>query len=161
MALTLIVLVAVAGSLAALLMAMPRVYFALARDALDSKVEWHNLSVYDLSPDAVGQFDFVFMGSLLLHLRDPVLALSAVRSVTRGEFLSYDTVSPFLTWLHPRTPAARLKGTEIDWWTPNVAGLRRMIESAGFQILKSGGITFQKWRGRDLRLRGAPSLRLS
>src|SRR5687768_3558622 len=53
--------------------------FALAHRLLDSKVGWRHLSVYDLSPDEVGTFDFVFMGSLLVHLRDPVLALMAVR----------------------------------------------------------------------------------
>jgi len=127
--------------------------FELARDALGSKVEWRNLSVYDLASADVGEFDFVFMGSLLLHLRDPVGALAAIRSVTRGEFLSYDTVSPWLTVLHPRMPVARLKGTEIDWWTPNVAGLRRMIEAGGFEIVRAGGLSFQGWRGKEFRLR--------
>ncbi len=52
--------------------------FELAREALGSAVERRELSVYDLDPDEIGSFDFVYVGSLLLHLRDPVRALAAV-----------------------------------------------------------------------------------
>src|SRR5581483_2882782 len=49
--------------------------FLLAKEPLDSKVERRAMSVYDLNPSEVGMFDFVYVGSLLLHLRDPVRAL--------------------------------------------------------------------------------------
>ena len=49
--------------------------FALAREALGSCVERVDCSVYDLDPAVHGTFDVVFLGSLLLHLRDPVGAL--------------------------------------------------------------------------------------
>jgi tRNA (mo5U34)-methyltransferase len=55
--------------------------FEVARAALQSKVERLELSVYDLDPEVHGQFDFVYMGSLILHLRDPIRALDAVRRV--------------------------------------------------------------------------------
>src|SRR5881398_852835 len=58
--------------------------FEIARSALGSSVEKREISVYDLSPEAVGAFDVVVCGSLLLHLKDPVRALEAVRSVCRG-----------------------------------------------------------------------------
>jgi tRNA (mo5U34)-methyltransferase len=142
--------------------------FALAHEAFGSKVEWHDLSVYDLSPERVGTFDLVFMGSLLLHLRDPVGALQAVRSVTRGEFLSYDVVSPLLSVLLPRSPAARLHGhVRMEWWIPNKAGRRREIEAAGFEVVDSGGVSWVKnplanwnWRGVRRRPIGAPLLAL-
>jgi tRNA (mo5U34)-methyltransferase len=74
-------------------------------------------------------------GSLLLHLRDPVRALEAIRGVCDGAFLSAETVNLPLTLLHRRTPAAELKGDRnCQWWIPNVAGHRRMLESAGFRI---------------------------
>src|SRR3954447_9722186 len=44
--------------------------FSLAREVLGSKVERHELSVYDLDPEEFGRFDFVYLGSLLVHLRD-------------------------------------------------------------------------------------------
>src|SRR5207302_8951216 len=41
--------------------------FEVARQALSSSVKRLELSVYDLDPATVGQFDFVYVGSLLLH----------------------------------------------------------------------------------------------
>lgn len=131
--------------------------FELAREALELDVRRLDLSAYDLSPDAVGQFDFVFMGSLLLHLRDPVRALCAVRSVLRGELLSLEPVAVTLSLLHPRAPAALL--WELDeprWWTANVAGLRRLTEAAGLGPAAAGGLVFQRF-GRGFS--GRPRLR--
>jgi tRNA (mo5U34)-methyltransferase len=117
--------------------------FALAREALGSSVERVDCSVYDLHPDRVGRFDFVFLGSLLLHLRDPVAALTRVRHVLKpgGRMLVNDPISLEMTLLHPRRPAytlALLPGRPF-WWMPNVAGLRRYMEKAGFRIVDSGG----------------------
>src|SRR5262249_5899818 len=58
--------------------------FFIARRLLASSVEHRTMTVYDISPEALGTFDLVFVGSLLLHLRDPVRALTAIRSVTSG-----------------------------------------------------------------------------
>jgi tRNA (mo5U34)-methyltransferase len=117
--------------------------FELAREALGSTVERVDVSVYDLDPDEHGYFDFVFLGSLLLHLRDPVKALARVRSVCAGEAVIADTVDAIPSWLRPRTPTARLEGLGRPWWwIPNVAGLHRMVESAGFEILERTGVYF-------------------
>jgi tRNA (mo5U34)-methyltransferase len=128
--------------------------FALARRLLDSKVEWRNLSVYDLSPDEVGTFDFVFMGSLLVHLRDPVLALQAVRSVVGGELMNYEAVTLGKSLLYPRTPVATLNGlARADWYIPNKACLRRWIRAAAFDIVSAGGIVFIELGRKTYRLR--------
>jgi tRNA (mo5U34)-methyltransferase len=118
--------------------------FDVARRALGSRVERRDVSIYDLSPDVVdGQFDFVFLGSLLLHLRDPVGALAAMRTVVGGEAVIADTVDAIPSLLRPRTPTARLEGQGRPWWwQPNRAGLLRMIRSAGFEILESTGLYF-------------------
>jgi tRNA (mo5U34)-methyltransferase len=111
--------------------------FALAKEALGSDVERVDLSVYDLDPDRVGRFDFVFVGSLLLHLRDPLRALESVRSVCPGEVVIADTVEAIPSLLRPRTPVARLEGLGRPWWwLPNAAGLRRMVLAAGFEVLE-------------------------
>ena len=90
----------------------------------------------------MGEFDVVVCGSLMLHLRDPLRALTAIRSVCRGHFLSAETIAPELG-LGPvrRTPAARLDGVSdlCQWWTPNRAGHRRMVEAAGFDIERDRG----------------------
>lgn len=120
--------------------------FELAREALGASVERRSLSVYDLTPDAVGTFDFVFMGSLLLHLRDPAGALVATRSVVRGQFLLLEPVLVSLSLLFPRTPLASLwQLDEPRWWQPNIAGLRRLVESAGFDVREVGGPRCQKF----------------
>jgi len=96
-------------------------------------------SIYDLSPAAFGRFDFVFIGSMLVHLRDPVRALDAVRTVTTGRLLMNDAISPLLTLLVPSVPAAMLIGLHFPtWWIPNPAGLKRLAESAGFDVIDVG-----------------------
>ena len=54
--------------------------FEIAKRELGSSVERLDRSVYDLDPADVGEFDLVYLGSLLLHLRDPVAALERVRA---------------------------------------------------------------------------------
>jgi tRNA (mo5U34)-methyltransferase len=109
--------------------------FELARRALGSSVERRELSIYDLAPDDVGEFDFVYIGSLLLHLRDPVGALERARSVCRGTLVLCDAVDVTLTRILRRLPAATLDGRGRPWWwKPNMAALARMVESAGFVL---------------------------
>jgi len=109
--------------------------FVLAKDALESSVRRIESSVYDLDPAEVGSFDFVYVGSLLLHLRDPVRALERVRGVAHGSVVVVDAVDGLLTATRPRRPAASLDGVGRPWWwKPNVAGLVRMVEVAGFEV---------------------------
>ncbi len=117
--------------------------FELAREALGHRAEWRPVSVYELSEDMLGTFDFVFAGSLLLHLRDPALALTAIRRVLRGDFLSVDTISLALTAQHPRQPVARLEAPGWAlWWQVNLAGYRKLFDSAGYDRIDQGGIFF-------------------
>ena len=83
-----------------------------------------------------GEFDVVFVGSLLLHLRDPVGALARVRSVCRERFLLLEAIDLPTSLLLPRRPLASLDGAGRPWWwRPNQAALRRMVEAAGFTVL--------------------------
>ncbi|HEX8074922.1 MAG TPA: class I SAM-dependent methyltransferase [Thermoleophilaceae bacterium] len=135
----------------------PNRCFELAHRAIGSSVERLDLTVYQLDPERLGSFDFVFMGALALHLRDPVRAYAAIRSVTGGEFLSVEVVSLSLTLTRPRTPAADLAARgQPRWWTPNIAGHRRMLRAAGFSLLASGGpllVPFGAGFAQPLRLR--------
>jgi tRNA (mo5U34)-methyltransferase len=94
------------------------------------------ISAYHLDPDAVGQFDFVVCGSLMLHLRDPVRALEAIRSVCAGQFLSIEEISLPLSVAWRRRPVAEMRFDEqrCQWWVANAAGHRRMLGIAGFAI---------------------------
>jgi tRNA (mo5U34)-methyltransferase len=134
--------------------------FELAKRALGSSVERREVNVYDLSPDLVGVFDVVVCGSLMLHLRDPVRALEAVRSVCGGVFLSAEQVQADLSAVIRRRPVARyLRGENCQWWIPTAAGHRAMVESAGFRIERQTGIYAiplgAGHRDRDLRPGGA------
>jgi tRNA (mo5U34)-methyltransferase len=117
--------------------------FELAKGALGSNVQRVDVSVYDLDPAVHGSFDVVFMGSLLLHLRDPIGALDRLRTVCARELIVADTVEAISSWLRPRTPTARLEGVDRPWWwQPNRAALERMVQSAGFEVLTRTGIYF-------------------
>jgi tRNA (mo5U34)-methyltransferase len=133
--------------------------FDIAHAALESSVQWREMSAYELDPDVIGEFDFVFIGSLLCHLRDPVAALSAVRRVVRGEMLSVDAISLPLTVVHPRQPLARLEtpGWPL-WWVPNLRCYRGLFTAARLEILESGRPFFLK-RGPAYRpAYGPPSV---
>jgi tRNA (mo5U34)-methyltransferase len=113
--------------------------FEIAREALGSSVQRLEISVYDLDPETVGRFDVVVCGSLLLHLRDPQRALEAIRGVCDEALLSAEEVRGGLSILHPRRPLAELDGSGelLQWWVPNVAGHRRMVFAAGFEIQRA------------------------
>jgi tRNA (mo5U34)-methyltransferase len=129
--------------------------FEHARAALGSRVERRDLSVYELSPETVGAFDVVYCGSLTLHLRDPVGALDAIRSVCRELFVLEDAVDVALGLARPRVPSAVFDGRGRPWWwRVNPAGLARLAESAGFDVVE-GPVRFAMRYGA-----GGPSPRV-
>ncbi len=110
--------------------------FDIAKRELKSQVRRLELSVYDLDPDSIGHFDVVYMGSLLLHLRDPIKALERVRAVCRGALIVCDAIDAPLSAALRRRPVASLDGLGRPWWwKPNLAGLVRMVEVAGFEVV--------------------------
>jgi tRNA (mo5U34)-methyltransferase len=110
--------------------------FRIAKEVLGSQVEKIEINVYDLSPERLGTFDVVVCGSLLLHLRDPMRALAAVRSVTGERFLSAEQIDLPLTLLQPRRPATFFPGggSVMQWSVPNVTAHVRMLAASGFAI---------------------------
>ena len=91
------------------------------------------------------------IGSLLQHLRDPAGALMAIRRVTRGELLVSATFSVSKSLLYPTVPLSvmSVRPGQPFWQVPNLAGLRRLIETAGFEILRRGPVHLQM-RGRGV-----------
>ena len=112
--------------------------FTQAAAALGSKAVRVNKSIYDLDPEVDGQFDVVLCGSLLLHLRDPVRALERVREVCRGELVLVETLDPLLDVVARRVPASRLAPDWDQWWLMNRAGLCRLTEISGFEVVWLG-----------------------
>jgi len=110
--------------------------FELARSALGSNVERVLLSAYDLSPE-IGEFDFVFCGDLLLHLKDPITPVENIRSVCTGSAVIANVITKFR--FNERKPMAVLDGIDtFSWWTTNLAGLERIVRAAGFARVEVG-----------------------
>ncbi|MDQ3728728.1 MAG: class I SAM-dependent methyltransferase [Actinomycetota bacterium] len=110
--------------------------FELVASTLGSAVERRELSVYELDPDDVGTFDLVYLGSLLIHLRDPVRALTRLREVCSGTAIICDGIDVTKSILFPREAVAGMDGQGRPWWwRPNVTGLERMVDAAGFRRL--------------------------
>ena len=112
--------------------------FEAARAALGSRAERSRDGVYALSEAAHGRFDFAVIGTLLHHLRDPGRALAATRSVLDGPLLVNDAVIPGIDSLRRRPLCEPLLYPGPFWSLPNPAGLARMVQAAGFEVLATG-----------------------
>jgi tRNA (mo5U34)-methyltransferase len=109
--------------------------FRLAKELLDSKVERVVRSVYHATPEDLGTFDLVFCGSVLLHLRDQLLALERIADLVKpgGVFVTAEEYEP-VTDLVP-FPASRFRGNRdkaVVFWIPNRRAWRQMLWYAGF-----------------------------
>jgi tRNA (mo5U34)-methyltransferase len=111
--------------------------FEIARRALNSSVQRLDRSVYDLDESDAGRFDLIYLGSLLVHLRDPTRALERLRGVCDGTMIVVDGIDLLLSLLLPRRPTATFDARGRPWWWyPNQAGLARQIEAAGFELIE-------------------------
>ena len=107
--------------------------FELAREILGSRVERIVCNVYDASPRDLGEFDLVFCGSVLMHVRDQLLALERIAALCRGTFISaeeYDFASSLLPFPVSRYRADR--ESSVIFWLPSARTWRSMIRTAGF-----------------------------
>lgn len=108
--------------------------FELARAALDSRVEDVDIDVMELSVDRMGTFDVVLFLGVLYHLRDPLLALERVSSVTKN-MLILETVVDMVGISRPAAafyPGRELNDDPTNWWGPNQAAVAGMLHSVGF-----------------------------
>lgn len=114
--------------------------FRLAHEALGSSVERIDRSIYDALPEDMGTFDVVFCGSVIIHLRDQVLALERIAGLCRGQFLSvesFDRVADLLPF-----PVARYRAdrdADVVFWEPNVRAWKAMLKTAGFGSVEELG----------------------
>jgi len=107
--------------------------FAIAREALGSRVQRVVCSVYDALPEDLGTFDVVLCGSVLIHLRDQLLALERIANLCSGTFISaeeYDRATGLLPFPASRYLADR--EAAVVFWMPSIRTWKRMMLSAGF-----------------------------
>jgi tRNA (mo5U34)-methyltransferase len=116
--------------------------FALAAELLDSRVEHRLANAYDLDPGTHGWFDIVLFLGVVYHLRDPLRALDALRSVCRpGSLLFAESVcepgpadGPALP-LWRFSPGSSFQGDATTKWIPTVAGLAAAISDCQFEVV--------------------------
>jgi tRNA (mo5U34)-methyltransferase len=135
--------------------------FSIASELLGSKVPHVVANVYDLSPERFGKFDIVLFLGVIYHLRNPLLALDKIHDVCRKRvwvethcidnlflttagFQPLATVAPNLVNapIMQFYPRGSLYDGYCNYWAPNVACLRAMIEEANFAVeatLLNGG----------------------
>jgi tRNA (mo5U34)-methyltransferase len=110
--------------------------FALAQRALGSRVKRVQRSVYELDRD-LGEFDLVFCGDLLTHLKDPITALERLRLVCRGSTIVCNPVKRFR--FASRRALVEFDGIdEFRWWLLSEASLERMLLATGFDRVQRG-----------------------
>jgi tRNA (mo5U34)-methyltransferase len=128
--------------------------FPILADIFDSRVRFEQANVYDLTAERYGQFDIVLCLGLLYHLRNPLLALDAIRRVCRNElyveshvieerFLRKDGAVDRLANISPALldvpimrfyPRDEMCNDFSNWWGFNALCLRRLVESANFTV---------------------------
>jgi SAM-dependent methyltransferase len=119
--------------------------FWIMKDLLGLKADYVNGRVYDIRPELCDgkQFDLVFMGALLMHLRDPIGALMAIRTVCRHRLIANslrfndfvpegksDQAVPLMAMV---TSPESL----INWWVPNKACLLQWFNGSGFSHINA------------------------
>ncbi len=98
-------------------------------------------SIYALSPESEGFFDWVFVGDVLLHTLRPLEALSAAASVCRDTLVIAQQLTPIggdtplLIYTGGQDPA----DDESAWWMPNLAWFEHLLHKVGFRkvVVKS------------------------
>jgi tRNA (mo5U34)-methyltransferase len=127
--------------------------FELAKRLLDSKVERVICSIYDAKPEDLGTFDVVFCGSVLIHLRDQLLALERIAGLCTGTFISaeeYDRRMNLLPFPASRYLADR--DSAVVFWLPSIRTWKRMMWTAGFdRVEQRGRFTIPSRHGFSVR----------
>ena len=133
--------------------------FATAREILDSAVTYRMDNVYNVSPESYGYFDVVLFLGVLYHLRKPLAALDAIRSVMKpgaqlfiatmmideylqlpdGSVTTLAALNPILREvpLWQAYPGDSLNGDFTNCFAPNQRALHVALEEAQFQVKQS------------------------
>ena len=130
--------------------------FSTARTILGSEAEYVMDNVYNLAPETYGHFDVVLFMGVLYHLRKPLAALDAIRSVMRpggllfvgtmmideyfmladGTVSTLAAVNPLLTSvpLWQQYPGDSLNGDYTNCFAPNRRALEVALSEAQFEV---------------------------
>lgn len=121
--------------------------FDVARRALNSNVADMEIDVLAISPEKVGVFDLVLFLGVLYHMREPLLALERVYSVT-GQQLILETHMERVGGDRPVMvfyPGSELNQDPTNWWGPNPAAVEAMLKTVGFRKV----VKFREYPARE------------
>jgi tRNA (mo5U34)-methyltransferase len=108
--------------------------FRLAKEILGSNVERVSQNIYRATPEELGTFDLVFVGVVILHLRDQLLALERLANLCHGRLIiaeEYDRLSGLVPFPVSRYFADR--ELAVVFWLPSKKTWARMLWTAGFE----------------------------
>lgn len=139
--------------------------FIVARDILNSKVEWVNANVYDINNLNLGQFDLILFLGVIYHLRHPYLAIDKLHDALHvggkviveshildggfvdesGNWVNLDSLNPRLTELNVAQiyESGKLVNDLTNAWAPSLSTLLAMFKNSGFKIDYSWGYYFR------------------
>lgn len=103
-----------------------------------SNVRLFEGSVYEISQD-VGIFDVAFVGAILLHLRDPFLALHRIAQVTTKQLVISDLLNPYFRERSKGMPDLEFlpdaqKVHIHAWWRLSPGAIAAMLKTVGFRV---------------------------
>ena len=115
--------------------------FEVAREALGSDVRRVGMSVYEATAEALGgEFDLVFCGSVLIHLRDPMLALERLAgALPRAADPRRRVLPPARLAAVRRPPSSAARRPWSTWWRPAPRTWLAMVRCAGFEDVSEHG----------------------
>ncbi len=119
------------------------------RDVLGLDIEYRRMSVYDLDPRELGQFDVTLALGLVYHCKHLVLALEKLFAVTRGLLVLETAIYPpekspgsftyevggLRPLLHPLAYVenpGEAKEAIYNWFLPGVEALTALLRNVGF-----------------------------
>jgi tRNA (mo5U34)-methyltransferase len=123
--------------------------FALAKDAFGSSVERVGTTIYEATPERLGgTFDLVFCGSVLIHVRDPMLALERMAGLCRGRLILADECSRRLAPLPFAAAEFRGETPWMTWWRPSARTWLAMVRCAGFEDVRKHSRFMMRFRAQ-------------
>ncbi len=129
---------------------MPFRTFLEARRLMGSRVEYRIMDMNELTVGALGRFDIVLFLGVLYHLRDPLIALERIVSLTTDLALIDSFVIPSeYSAGAPRRILEFYETTELggqldNWFGPTAECLNAMCRAAGFAQVRSAGEAGQR-----------------
>jgi hypothetical protein len=127
------------------------------RRALGLDLEFRRMSVYDLSPRNVGQFDLTLALGLLYHCKHLVQAVEKLAHVTKQTLIVETAIFPpeqqVASFQHPIAGAScnvhvfgyvenppNAKEAVYNWFLPSVEGLKALLRNVGFEEIEVADI---------------------